>query len=72
MNRYIELMEKENRTEKEDKEYTFLEKQYRLYSLVKMARDLGNKNPYNNFMVQDAYAEYEQAKENYGLACKEV
>lgn len=72
MSRYIELMQNKNRTEKENIEYVFLDKQYRLQSLVDLARSMGNKKPYDNWMVQDAFREYEKAKAEYEKARKEA
>ena len=65
MSRFIELMQKNNRTESEELEYIYLDKAETLQGLVRMARQMGNKNPYENFLVQDAFKRYEQAKNAY-------
>ena len=68
MNRLCELMEKENKTELEELEYDFLESTYELNGLIKTAKQLGNKNWQNNFMIKDALTRYEQAKAKYQKA----
>ena len=70
MARFIELLNNKNRTEKEELEYIYLDKAETLHGLVQLARQMGNKNPYENFLVQDAFQRYEEAKTAYENYCK--
>ena len=65
MSRYLELMNKSNRTELENLEYNFLDKVQNLDNLITMAEKMGNKNWRNNFMIKDSFEQYKKAKAEY-------
>ena len=55
-------MEKENRTELEEAEYLYLDKLISYIDLYTTARQMGNKNPDNNFLVSGAKKKMEEAQ----------
>ena len=63
---YVRLAEKgeENRTEKEQAQYIYLDKLLTYINLRGMAINMGNKNPDGNFMVKDAKEKMEEAQRN--------
>ena len=67
---YIKLMEKgkENRTEQEELQYTYLDKLITYIRLRSTAIRMGNKNPDDNFMVKDAKSRMEEAQRNMNNA----
>ena len=63
---YCRLAEKgeENRDEKEQVQYIYLDKLLTYINLRGVAINMGNKNPDSNFMVKDAKEKMEEAQKN--------
>lgn len=61
---YIKLLKKgeENRTELEQAKYLYLDKLLTYIHLRATAKDMGNKNPDDNFLVKDAKQRMEVAQ----------
>lgn len=72
MSRYLELMNKSNRTELENLEYNFLDKVQNLDNLITMAEKMDNKNWRNNFMIKDSFEQYKKAKAEYENAIRSM
>ena len=70
MNRLVELSNNNNRTEKEELEFVYMQRKETLHGLMDMARRMGNKHPEKNFLIVDAMEKYEEAKTAYENYCK--
>lgn len=61
---YLQLLNKgkENRTEVEEVQYLYLDKLMTYINLRATAKQMGNKNPDDNFLVKDAKEKMEEAQ----------
>ena len=62
---HAELSRKENRSEKEQALYIYLDCIIQYVTLRECAIRMGNKTPDNNFLIKDAKEKMETAKKEY-------
>lgn len=59
---FATLLHKKDRSELEELRYKYLDKIITYVSLIHQAKEMGNRNPQGNFLIQNAKARMEEAE----------